>query len=366
MPPTTTAARFVAHSGEKPPVSMRILLTADPMIPVPPVGYGGIERIVDALVRHYRAAGHQVALLAHRDSTSPADQRFAWPHVPLGQPLSALRHAFALRRAARVFQPDVIHSFSRLAYLLPVLRRQPVVMSYQRYTGGRQITWATRLGGNSLRFTGCSEFIAAMGRRAGGDWTAIPNFVELDKLDFVPAVPSDAPLVFLSRLDDIKGPDLAIAMARAAGRRLILAGNRSIDQAQRDFFDRAISPHLGRDGIEWIGEVDDAQKNTLLGKAAALLVPIRWDEPFGIVFAEALACGTPVISSPRGALPEIVRHGETGFLVDTIDQGTAAIARIASLNRRQCREAVEQRFTADRIGQQYLQLFSRPLHNPPA
>jgi glycosyltransferase involved in cell wall biosynthesis len=339
---------------------MRILLTADPMIPVPPTGYGGIERIVDALLRQYRAAGHEVALLAHRDSHSPADRRFEWPAIPLDSPLSTLRHALALHQAARVFQPDVIHSFCRLAYLLSVLpTRQRVVMSYQRHTGGRQVATAARLGGRTLRFTGCSEFIAAMGRRAGGDWTAIPNFVELDKLDFVRSVPADAPLVFLSRLDDIKGPDLAIAMARAAGRRLILAGNRSIETAQRVFFDREIAPHLGRDGIEWIGEVDDAQKNALLGQAAGLLVPIRWDEPFGIVFAEALACGVPVISSPRGALPEIVRPGETGFLVDTVEQGAAAIHQLGSLNRRACREAVERRFTARQVAGEYLDLFAQ-------
>ncbi len=337
---------------------MRILLTADPMIPVPPTGYGGIERIVDSLLRHYRAAGHQVALLAHPASTAPADALFAWRAPADGGPSATLRNALALRRAVRSFAPDVVHSFSRLAYLLPVLpTRQPVVMSYQRHTGGRQVALASRLGGRTLRFTGCSEFICTMGRRAGGEWHAIPNFVELEKFDFVPAVPADAPLVFLSRLDDVKGPDLAIAIARAAGRRLILAGNRSDDAPQRAFFEREIAPHLDRDGIAWIGEVDDVAKNRLLGQAAALLVPIRWDEPFGIVFAEALACGTPVISTARGALPEIVRHGETGFLVKTVADGADAIARLPSLDRRACRPAVERRFTAPAVAASYLDLF---------
>lgn len=335
---------------------MRILLTADPMIPVPPVGYGGIERIVDGLLREYRAAGHTVALLAHPASTAPADAHFTWPATAS----RLLRNAVALRRAAKVFKPDLIHSFSRLAYLLPILpTRQPVLMSYQRHTGGAQVAWAARLGGRSLRFTGCSEFICRMGRRAGGTWHAIPNFVELEKFKFVPEVAPDAPLVFLSRLDDVKSPDIAIAIARAAKRRLILAGNRDESGPQRAFFDREIAPHLGRGGIEWIGEVDDSAKNKLLGEAAALLVPIRWDEPFGIVFAEALACGTPIISSPRGALPEIVTPGRTGFLIETIEEGVAALSRLPLIRRRECRDVVEQRFSSSTVAEAYLQLFAQ-------
>ncbi|MBS0630872.1 MAG: glycosyltransferase [Verrucomicrobia bacterium] len=338
---------------------MRILLTADPIIPVPPIGYGGIERIVDALLRYFRAAGHEVALLAHPDSTSPADRRFSWPDLRLDSSVATARNALALRRAVREFRPDVVHSFSRLAYLLPVLAtRQPVVMSYQRHTGGRQVAWGARLGGRTLRFTGCSDFIAAMGRAAGGQWTGIANFIELDKLAFVPAVPADAPLVFLSRLDDIKGPDIAIAIARAAGRRLILAGNRAEQGPQRVFFDREIDPHLGRDGIEWIGEVDDVRKNALLGSAAALLVPIRWDEPFGIVFAEALACGTPVITCPRGATPEIVEPGRTGFLIDSVASGVAAVARLGELHRVDCRRAAEAQFTVATAAARYLELYA--------
>jgi glycosyltransferase involved in cell wall biosynthesis len=338
---------------------MRILLTADPIIPVPPTGYGGIERIVDALVRHYRTTGHQVALLAHPDSTAPADQRFSWPGLAGGSATATFRNGLMLRRAVSSFHPDVVHSFSRLAYLLPVLpSRQPVIMSYQRHTGGRQITWAARLAGSSLRFTGCSEFICEMGRRAGGRWEAIANFVELDRLAFVAAVPTDAPLVFLSRLDDVKGPDFAIAIARAAGRRLILAGNHAASGPQRTFFEREVQPWLGRDGIEWIGEVDDRAKNSLLGRAAALLVPIRWDEPFGIVFPEALACGTPVITCPRGATPEIVRDGRNGFLIDSLASGVAAVSRLAMIDRRACRRDAEQRFSVQTAANRYLAAYA--------
>lgn len=338
---------------------MRLLLTADPFIPVPPTGYGGIERIVDALLRHYRATGHAVALLAHPASTAAADHQFSWPAPGAGGTLAALRNSLTLKRAVRAFRPDVVHSFSRLGYVLPLLlSRQPVLMSYQRHTGGRQISWASRLGGRSLQFTGCSEFICRLGRPVGGRWTAVPNFVELEKFTFVARVPADAPLVFLSRLDEIKGPDTAIAIARAARRRLILAGNRAESGPQRTFFEREIAPWIGRDGIEWVGEVGDVQKNALLGSAAALLVPIRWDEPFGIVFAEALACGTPVITCPRGATPEIVRPDTTGFLVDSIDAGVAAIARVAALDRRACRHDAEQRFSVRSAAEHYLGIYS--------
>lgn len=339
---------------------MRLLLTADPLIPVPPVTYGGIERIVDSLLHHHRAAGHEVALLAHPASKASADARFGWPSPATSSPLGTLRNALALRSAVRSFVPDIVHSFSRLAYLLPVLpTRQPVVMSYQRHTGGRGVGLAARLGGASLAFTGCSEFINRQGREAGGKWSAIPNFVDLSKLDFIAAVPADAPLVFLSRLDDIKGPDTAIAIARAAGRRLIIAGNVAPTGPQRDFFERAVRPHLGHGGIEFIGEVDDTAKNHLLGQAAALLVPIRWDEPFGIVFAEALACGTPIISCPRGALPEIVEPGLTGFLIpsDDINAGADAVSRLGELDRPACRRVAEQRYNLSVVAEQYLALY---------
>ena len=160
-----------------------------------------------------------------------------------------------------------------------------------------------------LRFTGCSDYIAACGRRAGGDWQGIPNFFEIDALKFSPTVAPDAPLCFLSRVESIKGAHWAIEIARRTGHRLVIAGNHADSGAEGDYWRKEIEPWIGRDGIEYVGPVDDAQKNKVLGEARAMVVPIQWDEPFGIVFAEALACGTPVISCPRGSLPEIVRPG---------------------------------------------------------
>ena len=337
---------------------MKILLTADPPIPVPPTGYGGIERIVDALVRHYRGHGHMVGLVSNPLSACEVDARFSWRTGPGAW--SDFLNARELMRSVDSFRPDVLHSFSRLGYMLPLLpRRLPKVMSYQRHTGGRQIAWAARIAGRSLQFTGCSEFIAAMGRATAGSWQAIPNFVEPEKISFVPSVPPDAPLVFLSRIESIKGPDIAIEIAKASGRRLLLAGNRADKGHERDFWDNRIAGQIGRNGIEWVGEVNDVQKNELLGRAAALVVPIQWDEPFGIVFAEALAAGTPVITCARGATPEIVEQGRTGFFIRDVADGVAAVGRLAEINRTDCRRAALARFSCDACAGQYLDLYSR-------
>jgi glycosyltransferase involved in cell wall biosynthesis len=207
---------------------MHILLTADPELPVPPTLYGGIERILDSLVRGLQERGHRVGLVAHRESTCPADILFPWPGLQSQHALATFQNTVQLWRAVQQFQPDVLHSFSRLQYLLPMLTsRLPKVMSYQRQPTGRTVSLATQLAGSSLIFTGCSDHICRQGQAAGGQWIPIHNFVEIKKYTFQPTVTRDAPLVFLSRLDPIKGAHHAIAAARQAGRRLIIAGKPS-------------------------------------------------------------------------------------------------------------------------------------------
>lgn len=338
---------------------MRILLTVDPEIPVPPITYGGIERIADSLVRALMKAGHEVALIAREGSTCPASRLFEWPGKSSRSRLDTLRNTLCLARAVRAFQPDVIHSFSRLAYLLPHLRgKRRIVMSYQREPSLRTVGISARLAAPGvLSFTGCSEYIAGRGRRAGGVWRAIPNFVDTDRLTFRPAVAGDAPLVFLSRVESIKGADLAIAIARASGARLLIAGNHAEAGPEADYWRRQIAPEIGKGGIEYVGPVDDVQKNELLGQAKAMLVPIQWNEPFGIVFAEALACGTPVIACPRGALPEIVRNGQEGFLVETLEEGCDAVRRLDEVDRAACRDRAERHFSVDAVVGRYVELY---------
>ena len=189
---------------------MRILLTADPALPVPPTGYGGIERIVAALAEEYGRLGHEVALAAHASSTAQVKQLFPWLTDSTYGTAAQLRNAMHLSRAAGQFRPDVVHSFSRLLYLIPRLIRRsgPTVMSYQRHTGGRALALAATLGGKSFTFTGCSEFVCRQGRPRGGSWHAIPNFVDVSQIPFTATARADAPLLFLSRMEAIKGPDL--------------------------------------------------------------------------------------------------------------------------------------------------------------
>ncbi len=337
---------------------MKILVSVDPEVPVPPRLYGGIERIVDGLVTELRLRGHQVGLVAHPDSTCPVEQFFPWPARAPGSRPDNLKHTLTLWRASRAFRPDVVHSFSRLGYLLPLLLTgQPAIMSYQRHTGGPRLRIMAGLGGDRFAFTGCSEYIARMGRAVAGRWSGIPNFVDTGFYQFRAQVPADAPLVFLSRVERIKGTHTAIEIARRAGRRLIIAGNQADNAEGQTYWKTEVEPHLRAGVVEYVGPVDDRQKNELLGSALGMLVPVEWGEPFGIVFAEALACGTPVISCPLGALPEIVREGVDGFLINDVPAGVAAVGKLASLRRSDCRERVEQLFSRTVVGTQYEQLY---------
>ncbi len=335
-----------------------MLLTCDPELPVPPSHYGGVQRIVAEIVEGLGCMGLEIALLAHPESNASCKSHFSWP-VNGSQGTEALvKNTLALQRAVFSFQPQLIHSFSRLAFLtLQLPTRIPKIMSYQRAAGSRQVALASMLARESLQFTGCSAHISQSGARAGGNWRTIHNFVDLDKFQFIEQASSHAPLVFLSRLERIKGVHNAIKIAKSSGRRLIIAGNRYYHGASAQYFRNEIEPELKPGLIDYIGEVNDAQKNELLGQAAALLVPIEWQEPFGIVFIEALACGTPVISTCMGAVPEIIEDGKHGFIIDSIEQGIQAVSRLSEISRRECRERVEKYFCSSVVIQQYRKLY---------
>jgi glycosyltransferase involved in cell wall biosynthesis len=339
---------------------LRILLTADPALPVPPMLYGGIERIIAILAGKLFANGHEVGLLAHPESTCAVSARFGWPPIRA----SHTAHIKALYATARAFQPEIVHSFSRLLYLLSILtnRRLPKIMSYQREPSRRTVRWANLLARGTLTFTGCSESISAKGQRGGGTWKTIHNFVDVNRYTFQPKVPDDAPLLFLSRVERIKGAHIAIEACQRAGRKLIIAGNHSEEENEEGrYWREVISPQVDGREIEYVGPVDDRRKNELLGRSAALIVPVQWDEPFGIVFAEALACGTPVISCPRGALTEIVRNGVDGFLVRSVGEAVDAVRVLPQINRTTCREHSEKCLSVEAIVPQYENLYKRLL-----
>jgi glycosyltransferase involved in cell wall biosynthesis len=185
----------------------------------------------------------------------------------------------------------------------------------------------------------------------------VPNGVPLDTYTFRGDVDASAPLVFLGRLEEIKGPHLAIEIARRTGLSLILAGN--IPDAHRAWFDKHVAPHIDNTQIRYIGQVNDAEKNVLLGGAKAFLMPIMWEEPFGIVMAEAMACGTPVLGLRRGAVPEVVEHETTGFVVDTVDELVAAIDLLPSLSRAACRARVERLYSDAAVTEGYTNIYSQ-------
>lgn len=332
---------------------LRIALTADPELPVPPVHYGGIERIVDLLAVELAGRGHAVTLFAHPDSTSPV-RRLAWPGRGSRTALDTLRNAAFLARQVVAGRLDLVHSFSRLAYLAPILPLPvPKLMSYQREISPRTTAGAHRLSRGTLAFTAASRQM--IGPDLAGRWQVVPNAVTLATFPFRPEVGPDAPLMFLGRLESVKGPDIAIEVALRAGRRLILAGN--VPDAHRGWFEARVAPHLDGDRIRHVGPVDDAGKAELLGRSLALLMPIRWDEPFGIVMIEAMACGTPVIGLRRGAVPEVVQDGETGFLADDPDGLVAAVGRAAAIGRAACRERVRRLYSAGPVADAYLALY---------
>jgi glycosyltransferase involved in cell wall biosynthesis len=338
---------------------MRILLTADPELPVPPKLYGGIERIIDLLIAGLKSRRHTIGLVAHRDSTTQCDRLFPWRGEYSQNQIDLVKNTYTLWQAIKEFQPDLVHSYSRIFYLFPWLFNTslPKIMSYQRQPNSRTVAWGHKLSKDSLIFTGCSEHICRQGRRVGGTWHPIHNCVELDKYTFQPRVADDAPLVFLSRLERIKGAHTAIEVAKKTGRRLLIAGNYGTEGEAGRYWQEAIVPHLDKDGIEYVGTIDDVQKNQLLGQAAAMIVPIEWSEPFGIVFAEALACGTPVISCPRGALPEIVRQGIDGYLINNLAEACQAVASINQIDRQNCRQRVQECFSASVIVNRYEDLY---------
>lgn len=335
---------------------MKIALTADPELPVPPKLYGGIERIIDMLAIGLVERGHDVTLFAHPDSAT-AGQLISWPGGNSQSTFDTIRNAATLWRHVAVGSFDIVHSFSRIAYLAPLLPLAvPKLMTYQRAISPRAVRLGHGLSRGSLHFSAISAWMMEQVRDIG-DWTMIPNGVPLGDYTFEPHVPSDAPLVFLGRVEEIKGPHLAIELSRRTQRRLIIAGN--IPPEKKDWVDAHVMPNIDGTQITYVGPVDDVQKNSLLGRAAAFLMPILWDEPFGIVMAEALACGTPVIGLRRGAVPEVVVDGVTGFLGDSLDELALAIGRIDQIHRKACRDSVESHYSDTIIVDRYIDTYAR-------
>jgi len=333
---------------------MKIAITADPEIPIPPKLYGGIERIVFMLIERLTDIGHEVVLFAHQDSNVPCK---LIPYPSDGNELkSLLLNSLTINKTLFSQSFDLIHSFGRLAYLIPQMpRRMPILMSYQREPTIAQVKKAVNLSAaNTIAFTGCSDYITNR-LKPFAEAATIYNGVDIRKYEAVMNIDQDAPLIFLGRIEAIKGTHTAIEIANMAGKKLIIAGN--IPAQEQRYFDEAIRPLLN-DRITYAGAVDDEQKNTLLGQSLALLMPIHWDEPFGIVMAEAMACGTPVIGFNRGAVPEVIINGINGFIASNASEAAGKINLLNQIDRALVRRHAENKFNFDIITQQYLTMYS--------
>ncbi|TKC08179.1 glycosyltransferase family 4 protein [Pedobacter polaris] len=331
---------------------MRIAVTADPFIPVPPINYGGIERIIHFLVEGLAKNGHDVILVAHKDSDVNVEL-IKYPYAENGT-IGHLKNIMAVNQLG-TWKPDVIHSFSRLAYLLPFLMTNiPKLMSYQREPTISQIQKALKFARkNTLSFTGCSDYISKQISPYAPSHT-VYNGVDLSIYNFNSKVNDDAPLVFLGRIEPLKGTHNAVKVALATNKKLIIAGN--IPNEHQGYFDKEVKPYLS-EKIKYIGPVNDQQKNELLGNASAFLMPIEWNEPFGIVMAEALACGTPVIGYPKGAVLEVVEHGVNGYLANDFNELCEYVNNYSKILREKARESAEKRFSSNKIVNDYINIY---------
>lgn len=331
---------------------MRIAVTADPFIPVPPNNYGGIERIIHFLVEGLKKSGHDVILVAHKDSNVNVEL-IKYPSAS-NSSLAHLKNITAINQLKK-WRPDVIHSFSRLAYLLPFfITNVQKLMSYQREPTISQIKKIMKIARkHTLSFTGCSNYITNQIATYAPAQT-IYNGVDLNIYDYQSEVKKDAPLVFLGRIEPIKGTHIAIKAARETGKDLIIAGN--IPPEYQSYFKTQIKPLLSSQ-IKYIGPVNDEQKNKLLGSASAFLMPIEWNEPFGIVMAEALACGTPVIGYPKGSIPEIIEHGVNGYIATDFRALCSYIEKSQAISRSKVRDSAELNFSSIRIISDYIKIY---------
>ncbi len=337
---------------------LRIALTVDPELPVPPVHYGGIERIVDMLARALVGRGNEVTVFAHAQSTT-AGRLVSWPGCASRSRIDTARNGATLTRQVLARRFDLVHSFSRVAYLVPILPLPiPKLMSYQREISRRSVRLGHVLSRGTLWFSAISRQLTH-GVDDIGTWRLVYNGVSLATYDFRLDSGPDAPLVFLGRVEEIKGPHLAIEVARRSGLPLVIAGNVPIEH--RAFFETHIKPHLDGTQVTYVGPVDDKAKNLLLGRARALLMPILWEEPFGIVMAEAMACGTPVIGLARGAVPEVVEHGVTGYVAADVDGLVAAVGRLDTISRASCRARVERLFSDRAVAEAYQNVYREML-----
>jgi glycosyltransferase involved in cell wall biosynthesis len=337
---------------------MRIAQVSPLYESVPPAWYGGTERVVAYLTDELVQLGHEVTLFASGDSRtrgtlvpicprslrldSNCIDQLAWHVLQLG------------RVASAASQFDVIHFHVGHMHL-------PLVRGLATPT---LTTMHGRLDLPELRplFQEFSEVPLVSISEAqrtplpGANWVGtIPH--GLPAARFTPKRHSEEYLAFLGRISPEKRVDRAVAIATALGQRLKIAAK--VDRVDSPYFAREIEPLLENPLVEFVGEIGDSDKCAFLGSARALLFPIDWPEPFGLVMIESLACGTPVIAFRGGSVDEIIEHGRTGFVVESLDEAIEATRRVGTLDRRACRQSFERRFTARRMAEDHVAVYQQ-------
>jgi glycosyltransferase involved in cell wall biosynthesis len=342
-----------------------IVVVAPPWYPVPPHGYGGIELVVGLLCDALRQAGHRVTLVA-AEGSEPGAIGLA-PHswrADLGTPTERLRELTYANRVAdtltQLGRIDVIHDHCGFSTLVAASLTEvaPVVHTVHGNIPEAYATFYTSAAGR----TGFVSISAAQ-RQSMPElpWIGtVHNAVDVDALRVTPRE-KEPYLLCLARICPDKGQHVAIEAARRAGMRLVLAGKVEGIPEATDYFDRYIAPAVDGDRVVHVHNVAGDEKARLLARALALLAPLQWDEPFGLSMVEAMASGTPVIAMARGAAPELVTEGVTGFLVHDIDGMTAAIPRVAAVDPWACAAASRARFSPYAMADAYLQLYDSAL-----
>ncbi len=335
---------------------MRIAQIAPLHEAVPPKLYGGTERVVSFLTEELVAQGHDVTLFASGDSVTSAKLEAVWPRALRLDPTirdPIVPHMLMMetvRRRADEF--DVLHfHLDYWSFSLFSRQRTPYVTTMH----GRldlpewQPMFDLFQHAPIVSISDAQRRPLPQARYVGTVLHGLP-----DNLLTPQPGPKDY-LAFLGRIAPEKGPDRAIRIARACGIPLKIAAK--VDRADQTYFDEVIRPMLAGGGVEMIGEINDAQKPEFLSGAKALLMPINWPEPFGLVMIESMACGTPVIAFNHGSVPEIVENGVSGYIVEDEQGAISAVNRLSKLSRATVRQRFEDRFTARRMAEDYLGIY---------
>jgi glycosyltransferase involved in cell wall biosynthesis len=341
---------------------MRIAMLAPPYFRVPPDGYGGIETIVGELVDALVERGHTITLIGAGGHGTRAQHFLSTFDTPLaaqlGDPMPELVHAARAHAALANCDVQLVHDHTLAGPLLAQDRAVPTIATVHGCLSGMTREYYRSLIGR-IALVGISD--AQRGAAPELPWLGtVHNAIRVSSYSL--RREKDDYVVFLGRFHPEKAPHLAIDAARKAGVPIRLAG-KCAERVERNYFDNEIKPRLGPD-IEVVGVADGFAKRELLSHARCLVFPICWDEPFGLVLVEAMACGTPVVALRRGAVEEVVVDGQTGIIVDSAEQIPDAIAAAARLDPQECRAHAERRFDIPVMADGYEALYRDVLSKP--